>query len=291
MGKKKKLTLDVFGITELIDTTTYGKVWYSTTFSGQRSYSNTGRYDGKDYGIFWRLTDSNVTVSGSQAVVDGPSPRLFIDGPWLNTEVTCYVKAQTGVKYVHIGSRSSHDRGGSVFDKLNNKCAFGRYNVKFNHYINKVACDKEPMHPFHIQTEQDANTWSQGIGSGVWTGLKTITRTDTSATVSGNFGVRLEGYVDHTEGLSGGTWVKKTEWLDTGSVPIDFNVSGAQTYIDDCKCVVDRQNPLLSISEQNYQRALQPVYLDPARQCMIRVEEASGVALKWISVREIPPIN
>lgn len=283
--------LDTFGVAEIVPTINGGKEWFSTTFTDDpsRSFTNPGdpswSPDTYDSDLFFRLTSATVSIASGEIAVNGQSPRIFIYGPWINTEFTAYVKRtgdSSSVKYAHLGSRSNHD----VFDQNNNRCGFGRYNLKFNHYINRIACDKEVMHPMHIEDEQDAQDWTEGISDTEWAGLKTICRTDRE-----NGTVRLEGWTDHTEAVGGGIWNKLTQWDDDGTVPYELAVPEDQVFIDDCFRTNDLNCPLWGGCKQLSTNLNKP-FFETGDHCWIRTEEAtSDVLYKWISVREIPPLT
>lgn len=294
------MTTDTFGVTKLVETVPGGKEWFSTTFTDDppRSYTNppdpSWNDDEYDSNIHYRVTDSTASIASGEITIFGNSPRIFVTGPWVNTEFTCYVK-RTGdastVKYSHLGSRSNHD----IFDQNNRRCGFGRYNVKFNHYINRVASDKESLHPVHIVAEQDGNDWTEGITQTTWAGLKTIVRTDRL-----NGRVLVQGYVDHTEAASGGTWTKLTEWYDDGTVAMYTDMLDGEdvmsVYVTPCMGTSDLNCPLWASASGIPTSSCKPLasnmqlpFFSPGEFCWIRTQEVTAdVKYKWISVREIP---
>lgn len=288
-------TLDPFGITKV--NPSVGKEWFSTSFSqgSSRSYNmdaaNYIGYDSIDPEFYMNLIgDSNATINAGEIEVDGGSPRIYVEGPWENTEQTAYIRfsfptAQPAGMYIHSGARSNHE----VFDGSGNRCGFGRYVAKFDHGRAsgpKTACDKEVMHPIHTSEEVDAQPFS-GFFTDKWIGIKQITRT-----IAGSSRVKVEAWVDDTGGLNGGNWVKNSEWTDDGSIPIDpVDITTNQSFVDACMISDDPYTPLKVNSQPPASTAnLTQVWLDAARHCWWRIENCDKVRFKWMSVREIDPL-
>lgn len=274
------VALDKFGISMLNTTKIEGKEYFSTSFnSPTRVYEDTATQDLHDHDLFYRLTTCNGNIQGGEMEVCGAFPGIHVGGPWLNAEFTCYVKVLTSVEYVHLGLRSNIEE----FDKNSNRCGFGRYIAKFDQLGLKTAIGKEAMSPIFISADQNETAWT-GFTVGQWYGLKGIIQTD--RLISNR--VLVQGWLDTTGGVNGGTWVKKAEWFDTGVQAVD--TTGLQSFIDACLLTDDRnttlRDPLLDSTVLSSTHLTQK-WLEPSRHCSILCKNATKVVFKWISCREI----
>ena len=146
------------------------------------------------------------------------NPRMYVydearEKSWKNTEITIYmmrVNEKQSLSYagLNVNSRSEHQD--YDLDLNNGQSYSGRFT-----YYGKTQFVKEVIHD---NLYQNANTktypWSTSNGSmpfNQWIGLKLVTYD----LPNGN--VKLELYMDLTDGKNGGTWKKTNEFIDNGT--------------------------------------------------------------------------
>lgn len=275
------MALDVFGITMLHNTVAGGREWFSTLWNNghTRNYENMSGYDEDDPNLFLRVVGGSVIIGPTgETSVTGPLTKLLVEGPWMNTEITCYCKTVTSIDFVDLSSRSNRE----MFDVNNNNCGFGRYIERFNHDTTTVSSGKEPMNGTILTTFQDPNSFG-GLPVGTYIGLKMITRNDRI-----NNKVLIQGHSDTTGGSGGGTWVLESQWNDDGTLPVTIN---DQAFVDLCKLTDDENSAMLFCCGNPAETNLKQQWLDPGQHCWIETDDAVSVSYKWYSVREIAPVS
>jgi hypothetical protein len=166
-------------------------------------------------------------------------------------------------------------------DQNKNRCGFGRYVAKFDSDRAggpKTACDKEPLHDIH-SPEFDAKSFP-GITKTKWLGIRLVVRT-----ISAKGHVKVEAWVDNTEGKNGGEWRLNSQWIDDGTSK--YVIDGKQHFIDAC---MSSSNPdcLLKFGGEP---ALNKPWLKASRHCNWRIQNVDKLRFKWMSVREIDPLQ
>lgn len=122
-----------------------------------------------------------------------------------------------------------------------------------------------------------------------WYGMKFVCRTKTASNT-----VLLEGYLDKSDGASGGNWIKMMEYESNG---IDGGVfSGTNktdlesywTWTGDCgeEFAADTSKFVRTPQTNTYN----PVRLTPAYSCYIRADNARTLMMKNFSIREVDAI-
>lgn len=149
--------------------------------------------------------------SDGTARVSGRGPRLYIQRPderpiWENVEVTYYAKlhaltndapSHSGFK---IGARSWH--GVRPFDNCDGKTDYG-----IARFDGHATSTKELLHGESYGSQRGTDI---DIPTGEWVGVKFLLRN------TDNGGVRLQTFLDHTNGLDGGAWTLVAEHVDRG---------------------------------------------------------------------------
>jgi hypothetical protein len=199
------------------------------------------------------------------------SGRMFISGPWINTEMTVYllreVDDETGD--IQLRSRSNHQTD----------CGFGNYEVKWHDIERRVSVEVEPLHPIY-RRHLDEHDWAGGIPREQWIGFKQITRT-----VDRTGHVTVEGYVNYGIDLEAQNtttgWRKLTEFTFTGE-----NV----TFVDGGDYEAERQACIGQGDEVADDLSASTRWTAPGQWCWIRINGVSHARFKFFSVREIDPL-
>jgi len=274
--------VDKFGIKEFYPTKENGLEWFADWDKGRTVNRNSfDPYDSR----FGLANGTGLSIGDGKARIRGfnASHRLFVKGPWLNTEQTIYIKVlpKGRASSIQLRSRSNHhgihylaypddgyqpkpDGGREI-----NSRGFGNYLVKWGEkQLDFVSVELEIIHGLYRRHVIDIPLV---IPKNKYVGFKTVTR---------NVGtkVKLEGYNNFTDSQS--NWKKTIEFLFDGiNAPVTYKkLTEHQPWINYCKDKGDK----ISADLNNHQIWNKPSYWN-----WIRIANAENIDLKYYSVREI----
>src|SRR3989344_2098783 len=210
---------DQFGVKKIYNTTQNGTEWFSNWNSNARSFS------GQDTNDDWFDADhgnARYSVDGEGLLkVSGSTPRMYVHDPalnksWRNVEMTVYA-LRVNDSNINWGgivgvARTNH---GTTAPELQNLCDTRGIAGRMR-YDGRVDFEKETKHPSSKVVASQIK-WSGGLPKDVWIGYKYIVYD----LPNGN--VKMELYLDETNGLNGGNWTKIREFEDTGE---NFGTNG-----------------------------------------------------------------
>jgi hypothetical protein len=275
--------VDRFGVGQLFPTATGGHEWHSNWDNGKaRKFSGTKVFTG-DPEFDTNHGDGTYEVDGRGVLmITGTGPRMYVHDPenrrsWGNVEITVYGRrvADTGISYAGIMAYARTNHGTTGGNENRNLCDCRGYGGMFT-YDGRIVFEKETAHHQSGGNAQVGRIkyWPAGMPKNQWLGYKFVVR-DCDAGKN----VKLELYLDLTDGADGGTWLKVNEFTDTGN-----NFGPRST---PCREGID---PALALTAANTRAGSETG--QPNLSVYFRSDGvlAGGLWFKKASVREIPAL-
>jgi hypothetical protein len=280
------MAVDKWGIKKFYPTKSGGLEWFSNWNRTRTLRSNEfDPYDSRVGVMCGDKTDNGLFIGDGKARFKGfdESPRIYVKGPWLNTEQTVYIKIlpQGEATSIQLRSRSNHsgpnrlpypDMGVDQEGNTSISCGWGNYVVLWGMTaLNICDVQVELMHGFYKRHLVDKPFI---IPKGQLIGYKMITRN-----IENNTKVKVEGW-NNMARYDQSDWKKTVEFTFDGSnAPVDQSVLDDQPeYLRWCLNRGDK----LTADLNSHQ-----IWNNPSYWNWIRINNVKNTELKYYSVREI----
>jgi hypothetical protein len=260
---------DKFHVKKIYPTLPNGREWLS---SWENKIARTLKtHDTDPYNTEMMFNgNGKIFIDGNgTATISGKSPRIYVfdksKPKWDNVEITFYAKRLSEIEKIShqgfvAGARSEHQD--VEVDPCKGKTYYGALL-----YDGRVGFQKEMIHDqlyskrFPENNKLTIFNESKEVPREVWIGMKFVVFT------VGNK-VKLELYVDLTDGKDGGEWKKITEFLDDGK---EIIFDSSKNIKNKCGHGVDK------------------IFVDPGTSVFLRNDGIKSAEYKKFSVREILP--
>ena len=215
---------DTFGITRLYPSDTSGLRWDSRSWLASARTLSSIETDPQDPYFQARGSSNTLSIKGDgTAESSGKVVRYFISDPekrkeWKNFEFTMYSMRISEVKPPSYAGFAVQGRTG--LGHTNNaetnpygypiQCDGSAYSGAIR-YNGSVDFKKEIHWPIYTKQNPLLTLYPDGVPKNQWIGMKYILYN-----VNGGQNVKMELWVDETDGHAGGEWKKVIQYMDKG---------------------------------------------------------------------------
>jgi hypothetical protein len=257
---------DAHGVTMLKPSISGGMSWTSD-WSTSRTFGFG--FDPKDPWMEGRGSGT-YKAGGGELKISGSTPRLYVQDPsnskqWRDLEITTYFKKTNDFGSAYDGmtavARTNH-----LPDS--NSCDTRGLASRFRN-DGHIDFEKETAHP-SSKTVVNKTQWSGGLPKNVWIGYKYLV----FDLPNGN--VRVESWIDTTDGANGGSWKLLNSFEDNGN---NWGTGGTA-----CKSGINPAMKLTNASSRSGSETGKPNASVYFRSTSVGTD---GLVLKKASVREI----
>lgn len=233
-----------------------------------------------------RGNSPQAILGGGELELSGTSPRVYVnrDQGWYNTEATVYVNAawdpgatasSAGIAYA---TRSNHH------DYESDPCNAATQYLKLR-FSGDISSQTELYHdPGSGDTIYAPSTLVSGAYDpaadlqGKWLGVRFRVLDDEETEGA----VRLQVFLDKTDGLDGGTWVLAFDHLETGAQAIGYDSSGDATDQD-----LPAEFPCTYANVPEGKNSWDAPLLQSGKSSFFRIDNPAVVRFKEMSIRLI----
>lgn len=272
--------VDTFGILKIYPTKAAGLEWFSTLWNNGNTRSLAiDEFDPDDARMGYHRGSGSATMDIDGAGVasfntSSSSHRVFIDGPWTNTEMTVYFRSRNTYSSFQMRSRNNHHGVQDLPYGLEStspeiSCGFGSYEAIWLPNQNKAGMEVEVIHDLYVR--ELAQVTSAKPPNNTWNGYKQVTRT-----VEGK--VIVTSYINRNV-ADQTAWTKETEMIYDGT-NVHVDPTGHEINVSTCIGLGDNVASDLDANT---------LWLNPGKWCWLRMNDADDLDLKFFSVREIDP--
>ena len=271
-GQASVENMTKYVVTQLYSTVSGGREWFANWYTPSHTIYS-GDFDPYDP-QFQARGNGYIMINGDgTAALNGSAPRMYVYDPtlqqkWDNVEITIYAKRVSEQAKVSSQGITAGARSGSHDDvKYPNVCidSTGYPNTAYNgrltydgraDYVKEVlyhrgdaisdnytALSPKTIVAFpNFTTPLDPSTRLHTMPKNTWIGYKFIVRS-----IYNDTAVKLETWMDLTDGANGGIWTKMNEYIDKGgwnatyfykssswpcsSVPTDYVITHPMPYV------------------------------------------------------------
>jgi hypothetical protein len=264
--------VDPLGVALVYPTVPGGKEWFSSWAGGAARTFSWGD-DPRDPWLHGKGAATYKIDGQGNLLVSGAVPRLYVYDPamtrsWRGVEMTVYAMrvSDSGTPWGGIVGAARTNHLAEATDRCDTRGNIARFR-----YDGHLDFEKETSHPASTAV-QNKTYFPGGLPHDRWIGWKFAVYD------LPNGDVKMESWMDETDGANGGTWVKVNEFRDTGK---NFGVGGVA-----CKAGI---NPAARLTGSTSRKGSESRLPNLAVYWRSDDVGTDGLIYKKMSVRAIDP--